>query len=165
MDTYDRICTIDALYRAYRRARRGKRRKMARFEYQEQLGLSLIRQELIDETYTPGPLKLFYVYEPKKRDVLAPTVKDKIVLHALCDEYLYDTVTRSGSPPRMWGIFYLPPFPTAANRFTPTHVGDMYVSMLLPARPAVHPHACGGYAARAVAAAVEAGSPPRMWGI
>lgn len=95
MDTYDRICTIDALYRAYRRARRGKRRKMARFEYQEQLGLSLIRQELIDETYTPGPLKLFYVYEPKKRDVLAPTVKDKIVLHALCDEYLYDTVTRS----------------------------------------------------------------------
>lgn len=95
MDTYDKICTIDALYRAYRRARRGKRRKMARFEYQEQLGLSLIRQELIDETYTPGPLKLFYVYEPKKRDVLAPTVKDKIVLHALCDEYLYDTVTRS----------------------------------------------------------------------
>lgn len=94
MDTYDRICTIDALYRAYRRARRGKRRKMARFEYQEQLGLSLIRQELIDETYTPGPLKLFYVYEPKKRDVLAPTVKDKIVLHAVCDEYLYDAITK-----------------------------------------------------------------------
>ena len=95
MDIYDRICTIDALYKAYRRARRGKRRKMARFEYQEQLGLSLIRQELLSETYTPGPLKLFYVYEPKKRDVLAPTVKDKIVLHALCDEYLYDAATRS----------------------------------------------------------------------
>lgn len=90
---FEKICTIQALFRAYKRARLGKRRKMARFEYQEQLGLSIIRQELLNETYTPGPLKKFYVFEPKKREVLAPTVKDKIILHAICDEYLYDAVT------------------------------------------------------------------------
>lgn len=37
----------------------------------------------------------FYVFEPKKRLVQAPAFVDKVVLHAITDNVLYDAITRS----------------------------------------------------------------------
>ena len=94
---------------------------------------------------------------------------------------------QGGSPPRMWGIFAATIAGRAAERFTPTHVGDMQTEMHTgqPKR-AVHPHACGGYGLMPICPDNQArftpthvgdmstpshltvssvGSPPRMWGI
>lgn len=38
---------------------------------------------------------MFYVYEPKKRIVHAPAFVDKVVLHALVDNILYEALTKS----------------------------------------------------------------------
>ena len=47
------------------------------------------------KTYRPGKFETFYVFEPKKRLVQAPAFVDKVVLHAITDNVLYDAITRS----------------------------------------------------------------------
>ncbi len=47
------------------------------------------------KTYRPGKFETFFVYEPKKRLVQAPAFVDKVVLHAITDNVLYDAITRS----------------------------------------------------------------------
>ena len=51
------------------------------------------------------------------------------------------------------------------ERFTPTRVGNTFVSAKLVGRLSVHPHACGEYAIADRSAAAVSGSPPRVWGI
>jgi len=94
---YKRLCDFDVLYRSYRLARRGKRWKAAeaRFEYGALEGVLLPQKMMEERKYTPSPLNRFYVYEPKKRLVQAPSIKDKIILHAVCDEFLYEAFTKS----------------------------------------------------------------------
>lgn len=45
--------------------------------------------------YVPSKFEVFAVYEPKKRMVHAPAFVDKVVLHALVDNVLYDALTKS----------------------------------------------------------------------
>ena len=51
--------------------------------------------DLKAKKHRPGKFELFYVFEPKKRLVQAPSFKDKVVLHAITDNVLYDAITRS----------------------------------------------------------------------
>lgn len=43
----------------------------------------------------PSKFEVFAVYEPKRRMVHAPAFVDKVVLHALVDNILYDALTKS----------------------------------------------------------------------
>ena len=43
----------------------------------------------------PDPLDAFYIYEPKKRLIQAPTFRDKVVQHALTDYIVYAELSRS----------------------------------------------------------------------
>ena len=51
-----------------------------------------IRQQIC---YVPSKFEVFAVYEPKRRMVHAPAFVDKVVLHALVDNILYDALTKS----------------------------------------------------------------------
>ena len=51
-----------------------------------------IRQQI---RYVPSKFEVFAVYEPKRRMVHAPAFVDKVVLHALVDNILYDALTKS----------------------------------------------------------------------
>ena len=51
-----------------------------------------IRQQI---RYVPSKFEVFAVYEPKRRMVHAPAFADKVVLHALVDNILYDALTKS----------------------------------------------------------------------
>ena len=75
-----------------------------------------------------------------------------------------NTLTRSGSSPRMWGTGPGQAGKAGRNRFIPTHVGNgsPRASLWIP-RP-VHPHACGERNPIQIIAACFAGSSPRMWG-
>ena len=70
-----------------------------------------------------------------------------------------------GSPPRVWGIHVTGGRVVAPRRFTPTRVGNTWRSRRGETESAVHPHACGEYAAAAMRFSVSVGSPPRVWGI
>ena len=54
-----------------------------------------IMDDLTAGTYRPGEFERFKIFEPKERDIEAPAFKDKVVLHAVTDNGLYDAITRS----------------------------------------------------------------------
>ncbi|HRW05651.1 MAG TPA: reverse transcriptase/maturase family protein [Caldilineaceae bacterium] len=83
---YPQVCDFENLYLAYRAARKGKRGKatVAAFEFNQELELALLQEELSAKTYQPGPYNSFYVHDPKKRLISAAPFRDRIVHHALC---------------------------------------------------------------------------------
>lgn len=108
--TYEELCSFEVLYKAYLEARKGKRSKSKTIEYEaqalactEKLSRKLavcnvrqpdgsIRQQI---RYVPSKFEVFAVYEPKRRMVHVPAFVDKVVLHALVDNILYDALTKS----------------------------------------------------------------------
>jgi retron-type reverse transcriptase len=97
MMTFEEICSFEALYKAYKRARIGKRKRAATAQYEANAIFATERLSYILSTrkYIPSKFETFYVYEPKKRLVQAPAFVDKVVQHSIVDNYLYEKLTRS----------------------------------------------------------------------
>ena len=87
----DIITDFGNLYRAYVKAKAGKRRNgsCAKFQTMSLDGLNLLRKQLLNETYSVSPYSQFMVYEPKERVIKSCSFKDKIVQHCLCDNILH----------------------------------------------------------------------------
>ena len=83
---YPQICDFATLYGAYRRARCGKRDRVAvaSFEFDLERNLLQLQDELQAQTYAPGGYTNFYIHEPKRRLVSAAPFRDRVVHHALC---------------------------------------------------------------------------------
>lgn len=93
--TYEELCDFEVLYAAYLAARKGKRKKRRTAEFEANLldNLQSILMDLSGGTYLPGEFERFKIFEPKERDIEAPAFKDKVVLHAITDNGLYDAIT------------------------------------------------------------------------
>ena len=87
---YERIYGFDNLHKAFKLARRGKRWKPATARFEVNLLENLLRlsRELQDKTYELSEYHTFKVYEPKERDVMSNSFRDKVVQHSLCDNAL-----------------------------------------------------------------------------
>jgi hypothetical protein len=68
----------------------GKKDKAAAIRYHNDYigNLFELSEQLKNRTYNMGRYNHFKVYEPKERDVLSISFRDKIVLHSLCDNIL-----------------------------------------------------------------------------
>lgn len=95
--TYEEICDFEVLYKAYLEARKRKRAKAgtAQYEANALACTEKLSRVLLLGVYRPGKFEVFVVFEPKKRLVQAPAFVDKVVLHAITDNVLYDAITRS----------------------------------------------------------------------
>lgn len=95
--TYEELCEFTTLYRAYLKAREGKRKKPGAAEYEAQVLECTQRLSMLLSTmqYLPSDFEVFPVFEPKERIVQAPAFVDKVVLHAIVDNILYDAICRS----------------------------------------------------------------------
>lgn len=95
--TYQEMCTFEVLYEAYLQARKRKRAKAATAQYEANVLAYTERLAYIltTKTYKPSKFETFYVYEPKRRLVQAPAFVDKVVLHAVTDNIMYEAMTRS----------------------------------------------------------------------
>jgi retron-type reverse transcriptase len=82
---FERVVAFDNLWLAFRKARRGKRRRppVAEFELNLERELLALQRELRAEDYQPGAYRLFTVYERKPRLIAAAPFRDRIVHHAL----------------------------------------------------------------------------------
>ena len=82
---YENSFSEDALYSAYMDARKGKRKKIATFDFEKNIGSQIhdLSTELMTNTYTPKPYMKFEVFEPKKRTIYAPHFRDLVVQHAI----------------------------------------------------------------------------------
>ncbi|NCO34652.1 MAG: hypothetical protein AUJ92_08415 [Armatimonadetes bacterium CG2_30_59_28] len=84
---FDEICSFENLVRAARKAQRGKRFVAATALFNHQLERELLRlqDELVTQTYRPGPYNEFYINDPKRRLIRAAPYRDRVVHHALCN--------------------------------------------------------------------------------
>lgn len=82
---YPQIYDFEALYHAYRRARRGKRDRgsVRHFEQDLEGNLIQLQNELIWGEYRTGRYHRFQVFEPKPREVASLPFRDRVVQHAL----------------------------------------------------------------------------------
>lgn len=87
---YDKLTSLDMLYKSHIIARCGKRHKKDVINFEHDLFLNLINleHELKNKTYQVGEYKTFYIYEPKEREIQALSYTDRIVQHTICDNYL-----------------------------------------------------------------------------
>jgi len=91
MKTYDnlylQIYSIQNLILAWRKARKGKTKKIYVIEFEKNIRENLfkLRDELKNQTYRPEPLKTFILRDPKTRKILKSAFRDRIVNHALCN--------------------------------------------------------------------------------
>lgn len=84
---YPLIYDFGNVHAAYIKARRCKRYKKDILQFSAHLEENLIdiQNRLIWKSYTPGPYKLFTIYEPKERIIAALPFRDRVVHHALCN--------------------------------------------------------------------------------
>lgn len=84
---FEHIVNFDNLLIAARKALRGKkdRTSVGRFYFNLENELLDIRDELLNRSYRPGPIREFTIYEPKKRKIGASDIRDRVVHHAICN--------------------------------------------------------------------------------
>lgn len=95
-DLWDHMISFPSLFRAARKARRGKRLRpdVALFEYHLERNLWRLHEELRTLQYVPGPYHTFLIHEPKQRQISAAPYRDRVVHHALTT--VLDTVFEPG---------------------------------------------------------------------
>ena len=79
----DIVTDYDNLYRAYRKAKSGKKfnSSTAKFSSMALDGINILKEQLENQTYTVAPYNRFEIFEPKQRVIESCTFKDKVVQH------------------------------------------------------------------------------------
>ncbi len=82
---YPQVVAFENLYRAYRKAAKGKRGQanVADFEFDLARNLLALQAELTGRTYRPGAYYSFTIHDPKERLISAAPFRDRVVHHAL----------------------------------------------------------------------------------
>jgi retron-type reverse transcriptase len=82
---YPQICEFENLLAAYRRARKNKKQtpEMREFYFNLEENLWDLHYELLENRYSPGGYRHFYIHDPKRRLVSAASFRDRVVHHAL----------------------------------------------------------------------------------
>jgi retron-type reverse transcriptase len=82
---YPKIYSYENLRLAYKRARKGKSKKDYVIDFEKDLENNLLnlKNELMNKTYSPKPLKTFIIRDPKLRKISKSEFRDRIIHHAL----------------------------------------------------------------------------------
>jgi RNA-directed DNA polymerase len=82
---YPKIYNLSNLMIAWRKARKGKTKKIYVMEFEKDTLSNLIKlqKELKYQTYIPNPLKTFILRDPKTRKISKSAFRDRIVHHAI----------------------------------------------------------------------------------
>lgn len=83
---FEQVSDFQALYRAARRAARGKggTHSAAYFLFHMEGEILALQREILDGSYTPRPYRTFYISDPKPRTISAADFRDRVAHHALC---------------------------------------------------------------------------------
>lgn len=89
--TINDIFTLPNLLRAHNKAKKSKlfKNEVIRFELNKAHEICKLCEELNNNKYHISEYRHFTIYEPKKRDVDATAYRDRVVQHALVDNYLF----------------------------------------------------------------------------
>lgn len=81
----EKICTFENAMSAYKKARKGKRyrEEVKAFEAEREANLSRAVDDLTEGTYKPGKYRIFKVWEPKERVIMALPFYDRVIQHMI----------------------------------------------------------------------------------
>lgn len=96
MTDFERVIDFENMYRAFRKAKRGKghKKSSARFDLQALDGVNTLIGQLRNKTYRVSEYTEFKVYEPKERLIQTTAFKDKVIQHSLCDNVIMPRLQR-----------------------------------------------------------------------
>lgn len=112
--TIGRDALYDALIKAYLAARKNERNTPAQLQFELNLESNIwdLREELLNRTYKPSPLICFIIEEPVKREVFAPSFRDRVVSHFIFNQiapifertFIYDSYSCRKYKGTLFGI-------------------------------------------------------------
>ncbi len=93
----DTVCSFGNLYKAMTKCRKGVMWKdsVARYSNNGLVGILKLYNSLENGTYKIDDYHRFIIHEPKEREIVSTKFKDRVFQRSLCDNYLYDTITKS----------------------------------------------------------------------
>ena len=96
MTDFEKITDFENMYRAFRKAKRGKgyKKSSAKFDIAALDGVQALIAQLKNKTYRVSEYSEFKVYEPKERIIQTTSFKDKVVQHCLCDNVIMPRLQR-----------------------------------------------------------------------
>ena len=96
MKTYEEIISYDCLKEGLRKSCMGVMWKdsVANYRLNAVKNTWKLRQDLLNGTYQIQPYHVFRITEPKEREIVATRIRDRQFQRSLCDNYLYESVTR-----------------------------------------------------------------------
>ena len=82
---YEKIFSLPNLIRAWKKARKGKTKKLYVKEFEENLAynLKMLHDELKNRSYQPRVLKTFILRDPKTRKISKADFRDRVIHHAI----------------------------------------------------------------------------------
>lgn len=135
MTEFEKVIDFENMYKAYRKAKRGKgfKKSSARFNVMALDGVNKLIEQLKNKTYKISPYNEFKVYEPKERIIQTTSFKDKVVQHSLCDNvilprlqkiFIYDNCAGQKEKGTLFGLDRLS---EQLKEFYSRHGSDGYV--------------------------------------
>lgn len=93
---YDKAISFRELYKGLKASARNVRWKdsVAAYDANSLKNTWKLRQQLLADTYAISPYQRFMIHEPKERPIVATRIKDRQFQRSLCDNVLYDQITR-----------------------------------------------------------------------
>lgn len=93
----ERICAFRSLYKAMHKCKRNVMWKdsVSGFVKNGLVNCYRLRGQLLNNTYRIDKYSVFTIYEPKKREIVSTRMKDRVFQRSLCDNYLYEAITKS----------------------------------------------------------------------
>jgi RNA-directed DNA polymerase len=84
---YEQVTGFSNLLSASHKAMLGHKQKTAeaRFFFNLEDELIILQRELLTHSYQPSPYRIFFIREPKPRQICAAPVRDRVVHHAICN--------------------------------------------------------------------------------
>lgn len=93
----EKVCAFRSLYKAMHKCKRNVMWKdsVSGFVKNGLVNCYKLRFQLLKNKYRIDKYSVFTIYEPKKREIVSTRMKDRVFQRSLCDNYLYDAITRS----------------------------------------------------------------------
>ena len=87
--SFEAVYAMENLYQAWHKVSLGKSAKSSMLAFYSNLDQNLIfiSEELKNRQYSPGPYNRFLIKDPKERIISASPVRDRVVQHALINQY------------------------------------------------------------------------------
>ena len=93
---FDKVCSFENLYSAYKKAARGTKGKKETDEFCFFLEYELLKlkRELLSGEYRAGKYKYFTIKDPKEREIAVAPFRDRVVHHAIINiiEPIYERI-------------------------------------------------------------------------